>query len=403
MKIAFIHQNMPGQFAHLAAALACDPANEVVFITRRRDRQIPSVRRVCYGVRRPADAPIHAHLRATESALHHGQAVAHTLLALKRDGFVPDIVVGHSGWGETLFVKDILPGCRYVNYCEFYFQAEGQDFGFDPLYPAGPEARLALRMRCAPLLLALEACDCGLSPTNWQRSTHPEPLRSKIQVIHDGIDTALFRPDTGARVMLPGGPMLTRSDPVVTYVARSLEPYRGFPSFMRAIPHILDEHPGAVVLIVGDDSKSYGAAPADGGNWREAMLREVPVDPSRVHFLGRLPYDRYRAVLQLSRVHVYLTYPFVLSWSVLEAMATGCVVVGSDTSPVREVISHGENGLLADFFDPRSIADRVGQVLAEPAAFAQLRSAARQSVIDSYDLPICLDRQIRLLGQLQDA
>lgn len=402
MKIAFIHHNMPGQFAHLAAALARDPANGVVFVTRRRDRPIPSVKRVCYGIRRPAQAPINAHLRATESALHHGQAVARALLALKRDGFVPDIVVGHPGWGETLFVKDVLPGCRYVNYCEFYFQAEGQDFGFDPLYPAGTEERLTLRMRCAPLLLALEACDCGLSPTNWQRSTHPEALRSKIQVIHDGIDTDLLRPDPSARITLPDGRVLAHGDPVVTYVARSLEPYRGFPSFMRAIPHILGQHPDAVILIMGDDSISYGATPADGGTWRETMLREVPVDPSRVHFLGRLPYDRYRSVLQLSRVHVYLTYPFVLSWSVLEAMATGCVVVGSDTGPVREVINHGENGLLADFFDPRSIADRVGEVLDEPAAFTALRKAARQSVIDSYDLPICLERQQRLLGQLMD-
>ncbi|WP_052315468.1 glycosyltransferase [Azospirillum lipoferum] len=172
---------------------------------------------------------------------------------------------------------------------------------------------------------------------------------------------------------------------------------------MRAIPHILDKHPDAVILIMGDDSTSYGASSADGGTWRETMLREVPVDPGRVHFLGRLPYDRYRSVLQLSRVHVYLTYPFVLSWSVLEAMATGCVVVGSDTGPVREVISHGENGLLTDFFDSRSIAHRVGEILAEPAAFADLRKAARQSVIDSYDLPICLDREQRLLRQLMNA
>lgn len=403
MKIAFVHQNMPGQFIHLATALARDTANEVTFITRRRNVSIPGVRHLGYGIRAPAEAPMHAHLRATESALHHGQAVARTLLALKRDGFVPDIVVGHPGWGETLFVKDVLPGCRYVNYCEFYFQAEGQDFGFDPLYPATIEARLALRMRCAPLLLALEACDCGLSPTNWQQSTHPEALQSKIQVIHDGIDTTLFRPDLAARITLPGGRVLAQGDPVVTYVARSLEPYRGFPSFMRAIPHILSGHPEAVVLIVGDDGTSYGAAPGDGGTWRETMLREVPVDPSRVHFLGHLPYERYRTILQLSRVHVYLTYPFVLSWSVLEAMATGCVVVGSDTGPVREVIRHNENGLLVDFFDPQSIADRVVEVLNEPAAFADMRRFARQSVIDSFDLPICLDRQQSLLRQLVDA
>ncbi len=397
MKIAFIHQNIPGQYKHLAAALAADPANHVVFITRRSDRSIPGVRCLTYGVRRPSQSQAHAYLRSTESAVLHGQAVARVLLTLKKEGFVPDIIVGHPGWGETLFVKDVLPETPYLNYCEFYYQPQGQDFGFDPLYPTSLDAQLTLRMRRAPLLLALEACDRGVAPTAWQRDSHPAEFRAKIDTIHDGVDTAALRPDPAARLTLPDGRVLAPGDSVVTYAARNLEPYRGFPSFMRAIPRILEARPDATILIIGGDEASYGARPKDGGTWREAMLREVPVDPRRVVFLGHLPYDRFRAAIAVSRVHVYLTYPFVLSWSMLEVMALGRVVIGSDTAPVREIIRDGENGLLVDFFASEAIADRVIDVLADPAAFAPLGRAARDTVVQRYDLPDCLARHTRLV------
>ncbi len=400
MNILFIHQNMPGQYAHLAAALARDPANAVAFVTRRADRAIPGVRRLTYGTRRTARPSTHPYLRSTENAVLHGQAVARTLLALRKEGFVPDVVAGHPGWGETLFVKDVLPEVPYLNYCEFYYRPQGQDFGFDPAAPPTLDARLTLRLRRTPLLLALESCDHGVAPTAWQRATHPAELRAKIDVIHDGIDTARLRPDPAARFTLPDGRTLTAGDPVVTYAARGLEPYRGFPSFMRALPRILDSRPDATVLIIGGDEPSYGSAPKEGGTWREALLAEVAVDPRRVVFLGHLPRDRFAAALAVSSVHVYLTYPFVLSWSMLEAMALGRVVVGSDTPPVREVIRDGENGLLADFFDPAAIAERVVAVLRDPGAFAALGRAARDTVRDGYELADCLARQTALLRRL---
>ncbi|WP_085552260.1 glycosyltransferase family 4 protein [Azospirillum agricola] len=400
MKIAFIHQNFPGQYKHLAAALAADPSNQVAFISRRADRDIPGVRRLTYGTRRTAGPPTHPYLLSTENAVLHGQEVARVLLSLRKEGSVPDIVVGHPGWGETLFVKDVLPQVPYLSYCEFYYGAQDRDFGFDPVYPPDLDARLSLRMRNTPLLLALESCDRGIAPTEWQRATHPEPFRSKIATIHDGVDTAGLRPDPAARVTLPDGRVLTPGDPVVTYAARNLEPYRGFPNFLRAVPRILDARPDATILIVGGDETSYGAGPPEGGTWREAMLREVPADPARVVFLGHLPYDRFLAAIGVSRVHVYLTYPFVLSWSMLEVMALGRVVVGSDTAPVREVIRHGENGLLADFFSPEAIADRVIDVLADPGAFAPLGRAARRTVIDRYARPDCLARQTRLIHDM---
>lgn len=401
MNILFIHQNMPGQYKHLAARLAADPANRVVFITRRGDRDIPGVRRLTYKPSREPAKTTHAYLHSTENAVLHGQGVARLLIRLREEGFVPDIVLGHPGWGETLFVKDIFPHSPYLNYCEFYYRAQGQDVGFDPSVPVGLDTVLRLRIRTTPLLLALEACDRGMAPTVWQRDTHPAPFHSRIAVIHDGVDTAFLRPDPQVGFTLPDGTVLTRRDAVVTYAVRNLEPYRGFPSFMRAVPRILEARPDAHVLVIGGDEVSYGSPPpGEGRTWRQAMLEEVPVDPSRVHFLGHLPYDRYVEALRLSRVHVYLTYPFVLSWSMMEAMATGCVIVGSDTAPVREVIRDGENGLLVDFFSPAAIADRVTAVLADPDAFAPLGRAARETVLAGYALPDCLDRQIALIGEM---
>ena len=397
MNIVFIHQNMPGQYKHLAARLAADPANRVVFITKRTDREIPNVRRLNYQPSRPVRENAHPYLASTEGAVLHGQGVARLLMGLRGEGFVPDIIVGHPGWGETLFVKDVFPNTPYLNYCEFFYRAQGLDVGFDPDVPVNIDTILRLRMRSTPLLLALEACDRGIAPTEWQRATHPEAFQPKIEVIHDGVDTGALRADPNVRVQLPDGTVLTRDDEVVTYAVRNLEPYRGFPSFMRALPRILEARPKAHVLIVGGDEVSYGGAPTTAKTWREAMLAEVPVDPARVHFLGHLPYDQYLGALKVSRAHVYLTYPFVLSWSMTEAMALGCVVIGSDTPPVREVIRHGENGLLVDFFSPGAIADRVVSVLEDPGAFAPLGLAARATAVDRFDLGRCLARQVDLI------
>ncbi|MCW2247045.1 glycosyltransferase involved in cell wall biosynthesis [Azospirillum fermentarium] len=399
VKAVFIHQNMPGQYKHLAAALAADPANQVVFITKRGDRPLPNVRRMIYATRK-TDAKPHLYLRSTQEAVYHGQEVAKMLLTLKNGGFVPDVIAGHPGWGETLFVKDVFPRTPYLNYCEYYYRPEGQDFGFDPSFAPSLDSRLALRLRATPLLHALEACDRGIAPTHWQRSTHPPAFQPKIAVIHEGIDTRRLQPDPAAAVPLPDGRVLRPGDEVVTYVARNLEPYRGFPTFMRAVPAICAARPGATVLVVGGDEVSYGSPPKDAKTWREAMLKEVEADTSRVHFLGHLPYEQYMAVLSVSTVHVYLTYPFVLSWSMLESMAMGCAIVASDTAPVREVIRDGENGLLTPFFDPAALAARVVDVLADPRAFDAIRSAARKTAQDGYELQSCLQQNIGLLHRM---
>lgn len=383
MNILFIHQNMPAQFKHLAPALAND-GHRVVFLTQNCRQKLPGVTEVIYPAPREAASGTHNYVRRFEGAILHGQAVVRALVALRKRGFVPDLIIAHPGWGEALFLKDILPQVPVIAFAELAYRSHGLDVGFDDEEPCDLDTICRARARNAHLLLSLDAADAAVSPTHWQRDSHPESLRSRIEVIFDGIDFDVVRPRPRARFKLPDGRILRRGHPVITYVSRNLEPYRGFRTFMRAIPEIQRRRPDADILIVGSDGVSYGRAPKDFPNWRAEMEAEVAFDPKRVHFLGRLPYDAYLDVLAVGSVHAYLTYPFVLSWSCLEAMAMGAVVVGSDTGPVREVIRDGENGLLTDFFDFRALAAKLVAVLDAPPRFERLRRAAIASVHRRY-------------------
>jgi glycosyltransferase involved in cell wall biosynthesis len=305
---------------------------------------------------------------------------------LKAQGFNPDVMIGNPGWGETIFLKDVWPDAQLVSLCEFYYNGRGSDVGFDPEFAVGPDAILKARARASQHLLAVEAADFAYSPTKWQKRQFPRAYHDKIRVIHDGIDVERIAPDEKAKFALSAGQHLTRQDEVLTYVSRNLEPYRGFHSFMRALPKILEERPQAQVVIVGGDEVSYGGRPKGGGTWREVLEAEVGPLPERVHFTGRITYVNYLKLLQISSVHVYLTYPFVLSWSMLEAMAAGAFVVGSATPPVQEVIEDGKNGWLVDFFDIDAMAHRVSEALALRNDVTALRIAARDTVVSRYGL-----------------
>jgi glycosyltransferase involved in cell wall biosynthesis len=401
MNILFVHQNMPGQFRHLAPHLARDPRNRVVFITKQDRVELPHVRRVTYQPVRAAQPSTHHYLRSFENCVLHGQAVLRAGISLAAAGFEPDVIVGHPGWGELMFLKDKFHRAKLLNYCEFFYHGRGADVGFDPEDRAELDDICQVRIKNAHLLLSLVACDRGISPTEWQRSTHPALLQDKISVIFDGIDTTTVCPDRQASFTLPNGRVLTAADEVVTYVTRNLEPYRGFRSFMRALPELLRRRPAAHVLVVGGDEVGYGTPAPGGRTWRETMLQEVEgLDLARVHFLGKIPYARYLAMLQVSSVHVYLTVPFVLSWSCLEAMAAGCVVVASDTPPVTEVVEDGRNGYLVDFFSPHAIATRVAEVVADRERLHSIRERARETVLDRYALENCLPLQAELVTSL---
>ena len=399
-RFLFLHQNFPGQFVHVAQELL--RLGHDVTALGIQGPGVAGVKYLRYEPIRPPQASAMELAQDFEAKIARGAACANAMLQLKQGGYQPDVVVAHPGWGEALFCKDVWPQAKLVVFAEFFYSAEGADHGFDPEFPEDNlSIRAKIRIKNSVHLHALSAADAGYTPTRWQHAQLPPEYRSKVKVIFDGIDTEAIAPDPKASITLQRGNIrVVPGDEVITYVSRNLEPYRGFHVFMRALPEILSRRPNARCIIVGRDDVSYGSRPPDGENWRSVLLREVgdQLPPDRVHFLGGLPYQNYLKVLQVSACHVYLTYPFVLSWSCLEAMSAGCVVVGSRTAPVEEVIQHGHNGLLTDFFDTRALANQVIDVLADPSGHRDLALCARDTVVARYDLKSkCLPDQLALI------
>lgn len=400
MKILFVHQNFPGQFPHLAPALAARGHDVLALTTETNNRPSP-VKVVKY--RKPGEVKLEPRLtRMYAEVCERGAKAALAARQLRAaHGYVPDVIFGHPAWGETLFLREVWPEAKLLVYAELMYKTTGLDTDFDREFARpGLESRISTTARSAHLIQTLVQADAALSPTEFQASTFPAELRHKISVCHDGVYTARLSPDPAARYTVPGTSLTFKpGDEVLTFVNRSLEPYRGYHIFMRALPEVLAARPNAHVLIVGEEGQSYGAAPAE-GSWKQRFLDEVKdrLDLSRVHFLGRVPYDQFIALLQVSRCHAYLTYPFVLSWSLMESMAAGAMVVASDTAPVREVITDGENGRLVDFFDVPGWSAALIEALAEPEKYAPLRVAARRSIVENYDLEThCLPRLIEFV------
>ncbi|MCE9660438.1 MAG: glycosyltransferase family 4 protein [Burkholderiales bacterium] len=360
MRLLVIHQNFPGQFGHLVKAWAGRPGWDVRGLGRDTAPGIPGFAGlVRYGLARKGSAGQHPYLRQMEVATLHGQAAVRAMLQMRKSGFTPDVILAHPGWGETLYAKDVFPDARLVHYCEWFYSADGADLGFDPEFPITFDDRARVRTWNALHTLNLTNCDAAVTPTHWQKSRHPEIFQPKITVQHEGIAMHELGPDPTAVIKTSNGTVLRAGDPVITYVARNLEPYRGFHIFMRALERIQKTHATCHAVIVGGDEVSYGKRPRDVPTWREHMLREVVLDPTRTHFFGRVARQQFIRALQVSAAHVYLSYPFVLSWSVLEALACDCSVIGSRTAPVQEAIHDGENGSLVDFFDVIAFAEKV--------------------------------------------
>jgi glycosyltransferase involved in cell wall biosynthesis len=387
MKVLFVHNNFPAQFGPIARALSRDSSVELAAIGSMTAKPLKGVNLVKYRMPPGDVSATHPFARRFDAECRRAEQVLYGLSSLRASGFEPDIILAHPGWGETLPLRSAFPGARLLLYCEFFYGGDGRDVGFDREFPlTGVDGDVGLRLKNAATLLALSDCDRAVSPTEWQRATFPSHFRSKIDVIHEGIDTDVARPNPDATFDLGAGKRLTCADQVVTFVARNLEPMRGYHVFMRTLPEILARLPKAHVLIVGGDGTSYGARPPEGQTWKSIFLSEVAgkIDATRVHFAGRLPHRQFIRALQVSSAHVYLTYPFVLSWSALEAMSCGCVVIGSDTPPVREVID-GNDGILVPFFDRAAIADRVVEAVTHPSRFDGMRRLARARAVERYD------------------
>lgn len=380
MRFLFVHQNFPGQFLHILRHLAASGQHELVFITQENANFIPGVRKATYRGPGELNPLIHRDAQEFDHATARAQSVAQVATSLKTLGFQPDVIIGHHGWGEMLNLGDIWPSVPLLGYYEFYYNIKGFDVNFDLEFQTPLDALPRVRAKNAVNLLALGNPGRGITPTQFQRSTYPDWARSRIDVLTEGVNLDICRPAPDAAqavfqhnqlVVQPGGKL-------VTYVARDLEPYRGFHIMMRALPSLLQARPDVTVALVGSDGVSYGAR-LPGGTWRDHMLREVgaSIDLKRVHFCGRMDYADYVRLLQRSDAHVYLTYPFVASWSLREALAIGCALVASDTAPVQEFVSHGETGLLTPFLDPASLSRRIQEMLEDTALADRLRRGAR--------------------------
>jgi glycosyltransferase involved in cell wall biosynthesis len=399
LRILFVHQGFPGQFRYLAPTLAAR-GEQVVFLSLPTPHTLKGIRQVFYDLVAPPREPDDGFLGHVDNALQYARAAADAAHRLKAEGFTPDLILAHPGWGESLFLKDVFPRSILVHFLEFFSRPENSFYDFDRPEPLPFEERASLRMRNFTHLMALDSGDWGWSPTRWQKSLFPSVYHSRISVLHDGINTRRFQPRDDLSFALAGGRALRRGMPVVTFIARNLEPCRGFDSFMRAIELVLARHSTCDVLIFGGDGVNYGPQLRGGGTYRERVLRELALDPQRVHFLGQVPQPEIVAALAVSAVHVFLTYPFLISWSILEAMAMECVVIGSATPPVMEIIAHGSNGFLVDFFDHQGLADRICAVLGHPHGLASLRRAARATVLERFDAQKNLARQLALLSLL---
>jgi len=356
-------------------------AHEIVFITEPNANAMSGVRKVPYQKPRASSADTHPAARELDAGVRRAEIVAHTAASLKGLGFTPDIVIGHQGWGEMLNLADVFPGVPAIGYMEFYYQTIGADVEFDPEFPIDPSDFPRIRAKNAINHLALNSGAHGISPTRWQLSTYPDWARERIDLMWEGVNLDVCSPDEKARraPLKIGDMTIGRTDRLVTYVSRDLEPYRGIHPMIRALPRLLRARKNLKVVMLGGDGVSYGAHAPNGTTWREFFMTEVAgqIDLSRVVFPGRVDYQVYIQLLRRSDAHVYLTYPFVASWSLREALAAGCAIIGGDTEPVREFITDGRNGLLTSFFDPRALADSVLRVMEDKALDQKLRAGAR--------------------------
>lgn len=405
MKILFVHQNFPAQFKHLAPTLAA-LGHDVKALAINKNPVSANIDVTFYKPKRVNTPQIHPWLIDMESKVIRAEAVFYAALKMRDEGFNPDVIIAHPGWGETLFLKDVWPKARLGLYAEFYYQANKNDLDFDPEFSKSHISEpCRLRLKNANHDLQFALADALLSPTEFQCSTFPQSLQEQITVVHDGIDTELLQPNENAQLHLSSSLVINKQSEIVTFVNRNLEPMRGYHIFMRALPEILRKRPNARVIIVGGDDVSYGSRPPAGTSWKKIFLNEVhnELDMSRIHFAGKIAYPKFIKLLQLSTVHVYLTYPFVLSWSLLEAMSIGCTIVASNTAPVKEAITHDETGRLVDFFDKDDLAAQVIDLLQDSGERERLGKAAREYAIKQYDLQtVCLPKQLEWVAKLAE-
>jgi glycosyltransferase involved in cell wall biosynthesis len=408
LKFFFVHQNFPGQYLHIVRSLLADNerspgTHEIVFMTEPNGNHMPGVRKVTYAKPPTPLAEAHRDSRDFDTAMRRAENCAAGARQILRLGFTPDIIIGHHGWGELLNLPDVFRGVPILGYFEFFYNIEGGDVNFDPEFPMPVELFSSVRAKNGVNLLALTLNQHGQVPTRWQKKTYPAWAQPQLNLLEEGVDLNTCKPNPALRrrTLTAAGVTVSPKQKLITFVARNLEPYRGFHTLMRALPAVLKARPDAIVSMVGGDEISYGA-PHPHGTWREVMLKELAgqLDLSRIYFTGKIPYADHLALLKRSDAHVYFSYPFVASWSLREALACGCLVIGGDTETVTEFVQHEKTGLVTPPLDPDRLAQTILSALETPKQFTPLRAAARAFAVDHLDMAAYLRHYRALIEQV---
>lgn len=403
MRICFVHQYFPGQFKRLAQHFV-DEGHDVIAFHRglvdgRSSAQIDGIRLIQYGRDLPEE-PESGALSAVEWYIREAVDVATIAEKLRvEEGWRPDLCYSHTGWGRAAYLHDVFPRAKHVKYCEWFYNNRASSTEF--LHPGGRQLpqRMATSTLNLPILGDLAGAHQLIAPTQWQKSQFPLAMRSNIEIVPDGIDMDFFAPDPHATLTLPDGRTLSRRDRLVTYATRGADPFRGFAQFIEALGRLQASDPAVEAVILGDRKVYYGIGHGSENHFDDVVAK-ASIDPARTHFLGKLDYSDYRTVLQVSSAHVYLTVPFVLSWSFLEAMATGCAVIGSDTAPVTEFVTDGDNGLLSNFFDTEELAQRMTEMLDAGPRIETMRVNARRTIRKRWSADVAIDTHMALVDRL---
>ncbi|MDD3436258.1 MAG: glycosyltransferase [Candidatus Gastranaerophilales bacterium] len=398
MNILFLHRDYPAQFKYLALALANNPANNVMFATENDTIDIKGITKYVFKISHDKKTT-NPYLTLYDEVLEYAQAAIKIAKEIKAKGIKPDVIYGFGFWGFDMFMKDVFPDVPVISYFEWFYNTKGADIGFDGK-TFTEEENAQMRCKNSHLLVDLYSCDAGISPTYWQRNQFPKEFHEKIKVIHDGIDTETCCPNPNAEFFIAKKDLkLTVKDEVITYGTRGMEPYRGFVQFMEAAEKLLKKRPNAHIVIAGLDDVYYGPRLKE-CTYKEYMLKKLDLDTSRLHFVGALSFVDYVRLLQISSVHVYLTFPYILSWSILNAMSAGCCVIASDTAPVLEVIQDNYNGLLFNFYNIDQLVEKVDYALENRNKMLEIRNNARQTVLDKYDVRKLLMQQINFINSV---
>ena len=409
--IIFIHQNFPAQYKHLAPLLAQNK-NYDVHSMSLADFTSEGVDHHKYVLEAGNTKGIHPLAQEFEAKIIRANSLHKVAVEMKNDGIMADLIIAHPGWGESLFVKNVWPNAKVISYLEFFYYSNNADVDFDPEFKFDNQFLAnKLSARNAPIVLDLYQSDHVVTPTEFQASLAPETFRDKLTIIHEGIDTELLKRNDDIKIDINGN-VLTNDNKIVLYIARNLEPYRGYHSFIRSIPGVLKNHPDAYILVVGGHDVSYGHKPPEGKNFSDIFFKEVKdnlnkkernIFEKQVLFLGWLDYEKLIKLMQICTTHVYLSYPFVLSWSLLESMSCESIIIGSNTKPVKEVIKHNKTGLLVDFFDYKEISNAISSVLSSPKGFEKIRKSARDLIIDKFDLhKVSIPKYLELIERALD-